>query len=70
MNSEIRKLTRSLPAALLLIGLLFVCASITVLAQSDNAQISGFVKDVMLGVMLFLIVTNPGPATPFIYFQF
>jgi len=29
-----------------------------------------FLKDCAYGIMLFLIVTNPGPATPFIYFQF
>ncbi|MGA7749396.1 MAG: MBOAT family O-acyltransferase [Gallionella sp.] len=27
-------------------------------------------KDFVYGAMLFLIVTNPGPSTPFIYFQF
>jgi hypothetical protein len=50
MNSAIRKLTRTIPAALLLIGILS-CTSITVLAQSDNAQISGFVKDSAGGVL-------------------
>src|SRR5882672_5097408 len=45
MNSEIRKLTRRISGALLLIVSLCLCSSISVLAQSDNAQISGFVKD-------------------------
>ena len=50
MKGEIRSFTRAIPAALLLIGILS-CTSITVLAQSDNAQISGFVKDSAGGVL-------------------
>src|SRR4030095_1912865 len=50
MKGEIRKFTRRIPAALLLIGILS-CTSITVLGQSDNAQISGFVKDSAGGVL-------------------
>ncbi len=33
-------------------------------------EIPGLLKDFAYGAMLFLIVTNPGPAVPFIYFQF
>ena len=51
MNSEIRKVARNIPAVLLLIGIMCACTSITVLAQSDNAQISGFVKDSNGGVL-------------------
>jgi len=35
-----------------------------------NEKISPRIKSVLYGIMLFLIVTNPGPSTPFIYFQF
>ncbi len=33
-------------------------------------SIPRFLKDSMYGVMLFLILTSPGPSKPFIYFQF
>ncbi|WP_301102037.1 MBOAT family O-acyltransferase [Propionivibrio sp.] len=35
-----------------------------------NRKISPQLQSVLYGIMLFLIVTNSGPSTPFIYFQF
>ena len=32
--------------------------------------VSRRVQDVLYGIMLFLVITNAGPSTPFIYFQF
>jgi len=40
------------------------------LAHAAKRQVPRQLKDVGHGVMLFLIITNPGPAVPFIYFQF
>ncbi len=40
-----------------------------VLNQYKNV-LPGAMKDFLYGAMLFLIVTNPGPSAPFIYFQF
>lgn len=40
-----------------------------VLDQHKDA-LPRLLKDFAYGAMLFLIVTNPGPSTPFVYFQF
>jgi alginate O-acetyltransferase complex protein AlgI len=40
------------------------------IAHLTKGRIPRQLKDVGLGVMIFLIITNPGPSVPFIYFQF
>lgn len=40
------------------------------LIGAKRVKLSPNVKNVLYGIMLFLIITNSGPSTPFIYFQF
>lgn len=40
------------------------------LVSINKIRLPKHAKDIIFGIMLFLIITNPGPAAPFIYFQF
>jgi alginate O-acetyltransferase complex protein AlgI len=55
------------------LSLIIVYSSVVALyhlAHVYRSQISTTMRDCAYGVMLFLIATNQGPASPFIYFQF
>jgi alginate O-acetyltransferase complex protein AlgI len=40
------------------------------LISTYKSKMPRFLNDAIYGAMLFLILTNPGPSKPFIYFQF
>ena len=60
-------------AGLTALGLLLIYSSLVALYHLHHvfrAAVPARVRDWGYGVMLFLIATNQGPTTPFIYFQF
>ncbi|MCW5557688.1 MAG: MBOAT family protein [Verrucomicrobiae bacterium] len=63
-------LTRVSPAAALLICGYGSSVLLYHLFHQWRERISPGVKNVLYGVMLFLVIVSPGPSTPFIYFQF
>ena len=57
-------------APALLIGSYAACVFFYHLFYSWRARISPGVRDILYGIMLFMVIVSPGPSTPFIYFQF
>lgn len=61
------------PGGLTAMGLILIYVAIVAsyhLLHVWRERVSAKVRDAIYGIMLFLVITNQGPASPFIYFQF
>ena len=59
----------SLTPALLICGYAS-CVFFYHLLHFYREKLSPGFKNVLYGIMLFMVIVSPGPSTPFIYFQF
>jgi alginate O-acetyltransferase complex protein AlgI len=67
VNSDASGLTRPVT---FFIGVYGLCVLGYHLCSLFRGRLPQYGRDIAYGAMLFLIVTNAGPSTPFIYFQF
>ena len=70
LNSLLRSEVRGISWEAALVGIYGSAVVLYHFAHAWRGRLSEWTKNVIYGLMLFLVILNPGPKVPFIYFQF